>query len=350
VKRRIKAFICAAVLLLTLPSCAGIGDGALIGDVYLNGERIVCTVEAYTFDHELRDSFRMDGAPANELFAYMTGYEYDNRVLEGDYMMAQYVTVTFERYNLKGEKLSDVDPKSGLKYQYRVFVDDETMQKLSDGEGYQTLGYPDGMYERIVGYFAVRSSSNGYFCSISPVKSPHANINVPAQAGYKMYKSLTEGEYGNNFSGLQLVKPGCYIIDFGGASNKCYYIFENDSVCEYELSIDSNNVDPMKPLGTLNGIYKQAEELFILSLENQSNLDTEAGMKLNCIQVNTKPGEYSADDFAEVGCLYLDKIDENSYIVYFPRMLKYEFDQCLELLKAREDLIEVSPIFIIEMY
>ena len=347
-KRRIKAFICAAVLLLTLPSCAGIGDGALIGD--LDGERIVCTVEAYTFDHELRDSFRMDGAPANELFAYMTGYEYDNRALEGDYMMAQYVTVTFERYNLKGEKLSDVDPKSGLKYQYRVFVDDETMQKLSDGKGYQTLGYPDGMYERIVGYFAVRSSSNGYFCSISPVKSPHANINVPAQAGYKMYKSLTEGEYGNNYPGLNLVKPGCYIISFGGASNKCYYIFENDFVCEYELSIDSNNADPMKPLGRLNGIYKQAEELFLLSLKNQSNLDTEAGMKLNCIQVNTKPGEYSADDFAEVGCIYLDKRDENSYIVYFPRKIKYEFDQCLELLKAREDLIEVLPIFIIEMY
>lgn len=346
-KRRIKAFICAAVLLLTLPSCAGIGDGALIGD--LDGERIVCTVEAYTFDHELRDSFKMDGAPAIELFTYLTsGFEYHK--LEGDMMMAPYVTVTFERYNLKGEKLSDVDPKSGLKYQYRVFADDETMQKLSDRKGYQTLGYPDGMYERIVGYFAVRSSSNGYFCSISPVKSPHANINVPAQAGYKMYKSLTEGEYGNNSPGLQLVKPGCYIISFGGASNKCYYIFENDSVFEYELSIDSNNADPMKLLGTLNGIYKQAEELFLLSLKNQSNLDTEAGMKLNCIQVKTKPGEYSADDFAEVGCIYLDKRDENSYIVYFPRKIKYELDQCLELLKAREDLIEVSPIFIIEMY
>ena len=115
---------------------------------------------------------------------------------------------------------------------------------------------------------------------------------------------------------------------------------------EYYVSPDIN----FKPLGTLKGIYKQAEELFILSLENQSNLDTEAGMKLNCIQVKTKPGEYSADDFADVGCLYLDKRDENSYIVYFPRKLKYEFDQCLELLKAREDLIEVLPIFIIEMY
>lgn len=344
-KRRIKAFICAAILLLTLPSCAGIGDGALIGDIYLNGERIVCTVEAYTFDHELRDSFRMDGAPANELFAYMTGYEYDNRVLEGDYMMAQYLTVTFERYNLKGERLSDLDPESGLKYQYRVFVDDETMQKLSDGEGYQTLGYPDGMYERIVGYFAVRSSSNGYFCSISPEEFPQAHINTPAQAGYRMYKSLTEGEYVTDTDRVYKEQEH-YIVSFDGASRIIYYIYEDDSVMEYYVSPDIN----FKPLGTLKGIYKQAEELFILSLENQSNLDTEAGMKLNCIQVNTKPGEYSADDFAEVGCIYLDKRDENSYIVYFPRKIKYEFDQCLELLKAREDLIEVLPIFIIEMY
>lgn len=343
-KRRIKAFICAAVLLLTLPSCAGIGDGALIDDVYLNGERIVCTVEAYTFDHELRDSFRMDGAPANELFAYMTGYEYDNRVLES-IMMAQYVTVTFERFNLKGEKLSDVDPESGLKYQYRVFVDDETMQKLSDGKGFQTLGYPDGMYERIVGYFAVRSSSNGYFCSISPEEFPQAHINTPAQAGYRMYKSLTEGEYVTDTDRVYKEQEH-YIVSFDGASRIIYYIYEDDSVMEHYVSPDIN----FKPLGTLNGIYKQAEELFLLSLENQSNLDTEAGMKLNCIQVKTKPGEYSADDFAEVGCIYLDKRDENSYIVYFPRKIKYEFDQCLELLKAREDLIEVLPIFIIEMY
>lgn len=343
-KRRIKAFLCAVVLLLTLPSCAGIGDGALIGDINLNGERIVCTVEAYTFDHELRDSFRMDGAPSNELFAYMTGYEYDNRVL-GNSMMAQYVTVTFERFNLKGERLSDVDPKSGLKYQYRVFVDDETMQKLSDGKGFQTLGYPDGMYERIVGYFAVRSSSNGYFCAISPEEFPQAHINTPAQAGYRMYKSLTEGEYVTDTDRVYNEQEH-YIVSFDGASRIIYYIYEDDSVMEFYVSPDIN----FKPLGTLKGIYKQAEELFLLSLENQSNLDTEAGMKLNCIQVKTKPGEYSADDFADVGCIYLDKRDENSYIVYFPRKIKYEFDRCLELLKAREDLIEVSPIFIIEMH
>lgn len=345
-----KRFYLLIVLILSfvLPSCAGIGDGALIGDVHLNGERIVCTVEAYTFDHELRDSFRMDGTPAIELFTYLTsGFEYHE--LEGDMMMAPYVTVTFERYNLKGEQLSDVDPESGLKYQYRVFSDDETMQKLSDREGYKTLGYPDGMYEKIVGYFAVRSSSNGYFCAISPGESPHANINVPAQAGYKMYKTLTEGEYGN-FSDIILRERDCYIVSFGGASNKEYYISEDNSVYEYDLSVDDNNADPLKPLGTLNGIYKQAEELFLLSLENQSNLDTEAGMILNCIQVKTKPGEYSAEDFAEVGCIYLDKKDENSYIVYFPRKSQYEFDQCIELLKARDDLVEVCPIFIVEMY
>lgn len=341
-KRRIKAFICAAVLLLTLPSCAGIGDGALIGDINLNGERIVCTVEAYTFDHELRDSFRMDGAPANELFAYMTGYEYDNRVLEG-IMMAQYVTVTFERFNLKGEKLSDVDPKSGLKYQYRVFVDDETMQKLSDGKGFQTLGYPDGMYERIVGYFAVRSASNGYFCSISPEEFPQAHINTPAQAGYRMYKSLTEGEYVTDTDRVYNEQEH-YIVSFDGASRIIYYIYEDDSVMEFYVSPDIN----FKPLGTLKGIYKQAEELFILSLKNQSNLDTEAGAKLNCIQIKTKAGEYTALDFAEVGCLYLEETSENSYLVYFPRRIWYEYEQCIEQLKAREDLVQVLPLFIIE--
>jgi uncharacterized lipoprotein YehR (DUF1307 family) len=245
------SLLIVTLMILSLASCEGIGDGALIGDVYLNGERIVCTVEAYTFDHELRDSFRMDGAPANELFAYMTGYEYDNRVLEGNFMMAQYVTVTFERYNLKGERLSDVDPESGLKYQYRVFVDDETMQKLSDGEGYQTLGYPDGMYERIVGYFAVRSSSNGYFCSISPEEFPQAHINTPAQAGYRMYKSLTEGEYVTDTDRVYKEQEH-YIVSFDGASRIIYYIYEDDSVMEFYVSPDIN----FKPLGTLNGIYK----------------------------------------------------------------------------------------------
>ena len=341
------SFICAAALLIALSSCEGIGDGALIGDIDPGGERIVCAVESYTFDHELRDSFRMDGAPAKELFAYMTGCEYDNRELEGDYMMAPYLVVTFERYNLKGEKLSDVDPESGLKYQYRVFSDDETMQKLQSGEGYQTLGHPDGMYERVVGYFAVRSSSNGYFCSVSPGESPQALINTPAPAGFRMYKSLTEGEYVTDTDRVYKEQEH-YIVVFEGASRKDYYICEDDSVFEYYLSMDSNTSDPFKPLGTLKGIYEQAEELFILSLKNQSNLDTEAGAKLNCIQIKTKAGEYTALDFAEVGCLYLEETGENSYLVYFPRRIWYEYEQCIEQLKAREDLVQVLPLFIIE--
>ena len=343
-RKLLPLIIIVIIIPLALASCEGIGDGALIGDIELDGERIVCTVEAYTYDHRLRDSFKMDGTPANELFAYFTESEFEYEALEGDLMMKPYIVVYFERYNLKGEKLSDVEPDSGLKYEYRVFADDELMQKFSDKQGYQTLGYPDGVYQKLVDLFAVRSASNGYFCSIANDYAEVAFVTVDAKKGYEMHKLLTEGEYLTDIERTD-DENAYFVINYSGASDKSYLVYEDDFVYEYYLSLDSNNSDPFKLLGRASGLYAKAKSLFESSLYTLRDKDVAAsGVWLTRIDVRTKPGEYSVYDFVDVGCIYIIEEEENYYSLFFYDTNEYYYDRAIATLEAREDIVEVIPI------
>ncbi len=328
------------ILSLVLPSCAGIGDGALIGDIELEGERIVCTVEAYTGDNELLDSFKMDGAPANELFAYITEYEYDEQVIDS-IMSDPYVVVSFERYNLKGDKLSDVDAKTGRKYQYRVTENDNAAQFAAEREYYESIGNASGLYQKIVELFNVRSKSNGYFCSVYSSEPYSAYVKAKADSGYSFYKLLTEAEY---VTGLDRTanEKAFYVVGFNGATDKTYYIYDDDFV--EELVWTAQGDDLYRGLGKLDGIYAKAQELFIESMEKVTNRERKAGVKLNCLAVTTKPGEYSRDDFADILCVYLKRVEGDHYLAFFNAVNEYELNQTLESLKAKNFVTDASTV------
>ena len=340
--KKVFYILLAALMILPLVSCEGIGDGALIGD--LDGERVVATVEAYSSDNVLYDSFKMDGTPANELFAYFTETEFAYEPLEGDLMMKPYIAVSFERYSLTGDKLSDVDGESGLRYEYRVFSDNQLMQKFSDQQGYEILAYPDGLYQRLVEHFAVRSASNGYFCSIA---TDNAWVFIPTAPvkGYELHKLLTDSEYITDLDRTDNEKA-YVLVSFIGASDKSYYIYEDDYV---EVFDSQSPTSLYQPMGVASGLYAKAKSVFESSLYTLREKDVEAGVWLTRIGVRTKSDkDYSPSDFAGIGCIYVIEEEENYYSLFFHDMNEYYYDQAVETLKAREDIVEVVRIYVDE--
>ena len=342
-RKKYCSLLLAMLMIFSLTSCEGIGDGALIGD--LDGERIVCTVEAYSGDNDLYDSFKMDGTPANELFAYFTETEFEYHPLEGDLMMKPYIVVSFERYSLTGEKLSDVDGESGLRYEYRVFTDNKLMQKLADSQGYQTIAYPDGLYQRLVELFAVRSASNGYFCSIM---TDNAWVFIPTAPvkGYELHKLLTDSEYITDLDRTDNEKA-YVLVNFIGASDKSYYIYEDDYV---EVFDSQSTTSLYQPMGVASGLYAKAKSVFESSLYTLREKDVDAsGMWLTRIGVRTKSDkDYTVSDFAPVGCIYVIEEEENYYSLFFHDMNEYYYDQAVEALERREDIVEVVRIYVDE--
>ena len=342
-RKKYCSLLLAMLMIFSLTSCEGIGDGALIGD--LDGERIVCTVEAYSGDNDLYDSFKMDGTPANELFAYFTETEFEYHPLEGDLMMKPYIVVSFERYSLTGEKLSDVDGESGLRYEYRVFTDNKLMQKLADSQGYQTIAYPDGLYQRLVELFAVRSASNGYFCSIM---TDNAWVFIPTAPvkGYELHKLLTDSEYITDLDRTDNEKA-YVLVSFIGASDKSYYIYEDDYV---EVFDSQSTTSLYQPMGVASGLYAKAKSVFESSLYTLREKDVDAsGMWLTRIGVRTKSDkDYTVSDFAPVGCIYVIEEEENYYSLFFHDMNEYYYDQAVEALERREDIVEVVRIYVDE--
>ena len=342
-RKKYCSLLLAMLMIFSLTSCEGIGDGALIGD--LDGERIVCTVEAYSGDNDLYDSFKMDGTPANELFAYFTETEFEYHPLEGDLMMKPYIVVSFERYSLTGEKLSDIDGESGLRYEYRVFTDNKLMQKLADGQGYQTIAYPDGLYQRLVELFAVRSASNGYFCSIM---TDNAWVFIPTAPvkGYELHKLLTDSEYITDLDRTDNEKA-YVLVSFIGASDKSYYIYEDDYVEEFD---SQSTTSLYQPMGVASGLYAKAKSVFESSLYTLREKDVDAsGMWLTRIGVRTKSDkDYTVSDFAPVGCIYVIEEEENYYSLFFHDMNEYYYDQAVEALERREDIVEVVRIYVDE--
>ena len=95
-------------------------------------------------------------------------------------------------------------------------------------------------------------------------------------------------------------------------------------------------------LGRLDGIYSKAQEIFVEALENGKS--SKMGVKLNCLEVKTKSGEYTADDFSDVYCVYLDKVAYGHYLVYFNAVDEYEREEKIKILKSKDFVRSVSTV------
>lgn len=345
-------FIVLLVMLLifTLTSCIGIGDGALFDDIKTSetrGKRAVCTLELYGSNEHIKyDEAVFEGAEAEALLEYLLSAKepYVEGVDDG-YMGYNYMVASFEKYDKDGNKLPNYDMESGATSVFYIRDNDKVDQgNMTLGFGRAPLGYLEGAYEKLFGYIEKYGASKGYFCNISTEKCSACDVRASGDSVYECFTMLSEGNYQTGMDRTANEKT-YVILSFWGAEDATYYVYSDDYVEEY------TNASLFKQLGHLDGIYDNAIALFKQTLNHVTAEEYDAGVKLNCLSVlinNSVSRGYYVSDFEDVGCIYIDVLatDYYSYLVYFEACTREELDEKIVILEKIAGVEEVDKIYV----
>lgn len=354
-----KYIVSIALLLLAamLSSCVGIGDGAIFDNIKTSesdGAKTVCNLVLYNSNkQEILDEVLVEGAEADLLFEYLSSAtEPYVEGIEG-FSAYNYFVVTFERYDKDGNELPSYDGESGEMNKFYVRDNDNVDRynmRLSYGR--LPLGYLEGAYDRLFGIITEKGSSKGVFGSISTEYARMAFSRIPTNKAQETYTLLSEGNY---VTGLDRTgEVHTYIImAFTGAVEAMYYVYSDDYVAEQSWS--SQGDDVYRPFGHLDGIYDKCLELYEDALEEPTTEELNAGIKLNCLDVEIEPAisrAFYLSDFEDIGCIYMKTSpqDPNKYLLYFHGCNKPELEAKVENLKARSYVKYASLIWIIQEY
>ena len=159
-KKRLLAFICAALLLLSFSSCfAGIGDGAIFNDVSTNAKTeaaditlqpedvAVAKLVAYNSDRSVMGELLLTDSDAEELYEYLTDSSNYTNDTETDMMQKASIHITFEGINpqidLDSNNAEDVFDT------FYITSDDIVSMNVSEIEAGRT-GRFEGVYETLL--------------------------------------------------------------------------------------------------------------------------------------------------------------------------------------------------------
>lgn len=343
---------------LMLPSCVGIGDGAMFDNITTSepsaqgAERTVCTLELYTSNkQEKLDEALIQGAEAEDLLEYLSSAtEPYIEGIDDDLMGYNYVIASFERYDKNGNKLPDHDGSTGALQRYFVRDNDNIDQgNMMLSYGWSSLGRLKGAYEKLFGYIAEKGSSQGIFCHIGTENAPMATFRISGAKARARYILLSEGNYRTDMDRTAL-EHTYVILSFYGAVDATYYVYSDDYVEEFN-SYPYTNASMFIALGFLDGIYEYCLELFEEALDYTTDEEYEAGVKLNCLEVQIEPETsrvFYLSDFEDIGCVYLKSVsqDPHSYMLYFHDCNKADLEEKLENLKVRTYVKDASLIYI----
>lgn len=355
-KIRIIAYIIAVLMILPLTSCIGIGDGALIDDIKTSeadGKRVVCTLELYGSNEHIKyDEAVFEGAEAEALLEYLLSAK--EPYIEGvddDYMGYNYMVASFEKYDKDGNKLPNYDMESGATSVFYIRDNDKVDQgNMTLGFGRAPLGYLEGAYEKLFGYIEKYGASKGYFCNISTENAPHATIRASGDSVYECFAMLSEGNYLTGMDRTDEVQT-YIILSFWGAEDKIYYVYSDDYVYQYGINLDTDSL--YQPLGFLDGIYDYCLGLYEDALDNLTDEERAAGVKLNCLQVKMKPNIsriFYLSDFEDIGGIYLkyqNSSDGYYTLVYFESCTPEELKEKISVIEKLEVVDEVSEVLIV---
>ncbi len=358
-KYKLFCAICACVfVILSFSSCVGIGDGALFDDVKTSepdGERVVCTLELYGSNEHIKyDEAVFEGTEAETLLEYLESAK--KPYIEGiddDFMGYNYVIASFKQYDKDGNELPIYDTETGAKNTFYVRDNDNIDRgNMRVSFGRVPLGYLEGAYDKLFGYIEKYGASKGLFCSISTENAPHAMTRASGNSVYECFTMLSEGNYQTGMDRTDEVQT--YImLSFWGTEDATYYVYSDDYVQAFN-SEPYTNALLFKPLGFLDGIYDKCLELYEDALDNVTDEERAAGMKLNCLQVKMKPNIsriFYLSDFEDIGGIYLKHLDlsDGRYtLVYFESCTREELKEKISVIEKLEVVDDVSEIFIIE--
>ncbi len=357
--KRYLPIILLLIASLMLPSCVGVGDGALFDDIKTSeesGERVVCTLELYGSNEHIKyDEAVFEGAQAEEVLGYLLSAK--EPYIEGvddDFMGYNYMVVSFEQYDKDGNKIPNFDVETGAMNVFYVRDNDNVDQgNMLLSFGRSRLGYLEGAYDRLFGLITEKGSSKGLFCNISTENAPHAMTRASGNSVYECFTMLSEGNYQTGMDRTTEVQT--YImLSLWGTEDATYYVYSDDYVEEFN-SYPYTNATLFKPLGFLDGIYDRCLELYEYALNNNvTDEERAAGMKLNCLQVKMKMNisrTFYLSDFEDIGGIYLKHLDlsDGRYtLVYFESCTPEELKEKISVIEKLEIVDDVSEILIIE--
>ncbi len=360
-KYKLLCVILACVFVLSsLSSCVGVGDGALFDDIKTSepsGERTVCTLELYTSNKsEKLDEAMLEGAEAEELLEYLSSAATPNiEAVDDDCMGYNYMVVSFEQYDKDGNKIPNFDTETGAMSVFYVRDNDNVDQgNMLLSFGRSRLGYLEGAYDKLFGYFADYGGSMGYFCTVSTSYAPHASVRAAGEKVRDMYLLLSEFEFPSDTDiPRNGIETSYVMLSFWGAADADYYVYSDDYVEAFNAEPFVNS-SLFKPLGYLDGAYEKAIELFEDSLNMFTEEELDAGVKLNCLQVKMKMNIsriFYLSDFEDIGGIYLKHLtlSDGYYAwVYFESCTHNELKKKISAIEKLDVVDDVSEIFIVE--
>lgn len=352
-----KKYIASIALLLLaamLSSCVGIGDGALFDNIKTgesNGVKTVCNLVLYNSDkQEILDEAWVEGAEADLLLEYLSSAT--EPYVEGIEGLSayNYFVATFEQYDKDGNELPSCDEETGEMNKFYVRDNDNIDRgnmRLSYGR--LPLGYLEGAYDRLFGIITEKGSSKGVFGIISTENAPMAHSRIPTNKAQETYTLLSEGNY---VTGLdRTAEVHTYVLlRFTGAVDATYYVYSDDYV-EIFNSEPSTSSSLYKPLGFLDGIYDKCLELYEDALEEPTTEELNAGIKLNCLDVEIDSAisrAFYLSDFEDIGCIYLTRYSNktHSYRLYFDTCTRKELEEKIDTIVERSYVYSSSLIYI----
>lgn len=360
-KYKFLCVILACVLILSLfSSCAGIGDGALFDNITTGDPKeitlesedgIVCKLVAYYAEgKEMMDEAVLNGAQAEEIYAYLNDSSNYTNAVDEVAMSHPYIHVTFEGIEELKIDLDSNNAVGGIEEFYVYSSDNVDITNVNLDSG--RTGHLEGSYEKLFKYIEKHGAAMGYFCNLSTSDAPQALIRASGEDVYTMLLTLKEGEYSGN-TGYKPLSD--YIsLSFFGSESISYIVDSNNSVFKFDASQAKG--DLYAPVGVMSGIYKKAQALLESALNRVTEEEKEAHLKLNCLRVDMQRGmsrSLMLSEFADIGGIYLKHMtnDEAYFVlVYFESCSLAELEEKLFYVKAKGIAYQVSKIHVADAY
>ena len=218
--KRILILILTLILAAALASCAGIGDGALIGDISgTDGGDFTAVLKAFDageFNYSYAETY-ITGGEAKELYNTFDSADYVQGV-DRVAMEMPYVELTFGVYKLGTRPEGD-----SFDAKYRIYSDDYVVFESSGAT--VPKGHLDGMYEKLIADHPILSK-------------PETQSRSEVDAGFSFNRLLVRSGQEYEFKASDFEDLGCIDVRYlmnDEKNNSKWWTFTFDSCTEDEI-------------------------------------------------------------------------------------------------------------------
>ena len=180
------------LMIFSLASCAGIGDGALIGDITgADGSSFTAIIKSFDAYGYIYAEWYITDGEAKELYNAFDSGEYVEGI-DRNAIDMPFLELTFGLY-----KLTNSPQGSSFDGTYRIYNDDFVIWETSDG--IVQKGHLDGMYEKLMTKYPILSN-------------PEHSKSAEAEAGFSFSRLIIATEPGKTYTVSDFPEIDCIAV------------------------------------------------------------------------------------------------------------------------------------------